>query len=60
MKKTLGRLVLLILGLWLVLTTVSCDGDVYVGVGVSGPYYGYPHGRYGYPYGGTVVVGRRF
>jgi hypothetical protein len=38
------------------LSTVSCGGSVYVGVGVAGPYYGYPYGP-GWPVGG-VVVGR--
>ena len=36
------------------LSTVSCGGSVYVGVGIAGPYYGHP---YGYP-GGGIMVGR--
>ncbi len=42
---------------WTALATVGCDGNVYVGVGIAGPYVGYP---YGYPYAGGVVVGRPF
>ena len=40
------------------LSTTGCKGNVYVGVGIAGPYYGYPYGPYGYPVGGGVVVGR--
>ena len=59
--KTMARLLLLLAVLWLILTTVSCTGNVYMGVGVAGPYVGYPYGgAYGYPYGGTVWVGRPF
>ncbi len=32
-------------------------GSISVGVGVAGPYGGYPYG-YPYPFGGGVVVGR--
>lgn len=61
MRKNLGKLLLTILAVLMLLTTISCEGTTYVGVGISGPYYGYPYGgRYGYPYGGTVWVGRHF
>ena len=59
MRRRLTRLALLLILGWLTLTSMACDGgQVYVGVGVSGPYHGYPHGR-GYGYG-TVRVGRYF
>ena len=57
------RLLVLAALLWVVLTTLSCSGTTYVGVGVAGPYAGYPYGGYGgygYPYGGGVYVGRPF
>jgi hypothetical protein len=38
------------------LSTTGCDSNVYVGVGIAGPYHGYPYGNpYRYPVG---VVGR--
>lgn len=41
-------------------STVSCSGNVYVGVGVAGPYYGHPY-RYPYPFPvGGVVIGRPY
>ncbi len=56
--KTIARLVLLAAVLSILLTTLSCSGgNVYVGVGVAGPYYGHPYGVSGPYYGGTFVVG---
>jgi hypothetical protein len=58
----LARLLLVAAVVGLLLGTVSCDGsNVYVGVGVAGPYAGYPYG-YGGMYGGAHggVYGRPF
>ena len=54
MWKRTWRGVLLAVVVASALSTVSCGGSVYVGVGVAGPYYGYP---YRYP-GGAIMVGR--
>jgi len=56
------RLLLIAAVAGLLLGTVSCDGsNVYVGVGVSGPYAGYPYGYGGMYGGGSVgVYGRPF
>ena len=57
----IGRILLLLAVLALVLPSTGCNGDVYVGVGVSGPWVGYPYGMGGYPYPhGGVYVGRPF
>ncbi|MDX1387564.1 MAG: hypothetical protein R3344_00115 [Acidobacteriota bacterium] len=57
--KTIVRLVLLAAVLSVLLTTTSCSGgNVYVGVGVAGPYWGYPVGTVPGPYyGGPFVIG---
>ena len=61
MRWRMTTWVLALLLLWIALTSLACEGgNVYVGVGVSSPYYGYPYGRYPGGYGGTIVVGRRF
>ena len=59
MKKW-AKLVPIVVVLTILLTTVSCQGNVYVGVSSVGPWTGYPYGGYGYPYGGGVVVGYPF
>jgi len=59
MKKKMAQLVLLLLMAWIVLSTLGCDGNVYVGVRVAGPYAGYPYGGYPGGYGG-VYVGRPY
>jgi hypothetical protein len=62
MKKILKRAwtgFLLAAAIVMTLSTTGCNGNVYVGVGIAGPYHGYPYGPYGYPVGG-VVVGRPF
>jgi hypothetical protein len=60
---SLARLLLVAAVFGMLLGTVSCDGsNVYVGVGVAGPYAGYP-GGYGGMYGGGAyggVYGRPF
>jgi hypothetical protein len=56
MRQTLVRLALLATVLWLLLSSASCNGNVYVGVAVPGPYVGYPYGHpHGpYPYGRPI------
>ncbi len=55
--KLVIRIVMVVALGWTVLASLSCDGNVYMGVSVAGPYAGYPYG--GYPYrGGGVYVGR--
>jgi hypothetical protein len=63
-KTTLARwarLVLLGIALGVVLATAGCEGgNVYVGVGVAGPYGGYYGPGYYHPVplpGGTHVIG---
>ena len=51
-----ARLLLLVAVVAISLATIACEGTVYVGVGVAGPWgYGGPYGPY--PPGGPVVVG---
>ena len=52
LMKRLFRITLLLVVAGTMLTSTGCDGNVYMGVSVAGPYYGYPYG--GYPYGGSV------
>ncbi len=59
-----ARVVLLLAALAGVLSATGCDGNVYMGVTVAGPYAGYPYGYGGYGgyrghYGG-VYMGRPF
>jgi len=66
-SKVVVKAVLILAVLGAMLATASCDGNVYMGVGVAGPYgYGHPYGMYGGGYGavpvygGGVYVGRPF
>lgn len=66
-SKILVKAVLILVVLCAMLAATSCDGNVYMGVGVAGPYgYGYPYGGYGGGYGavpvygGGIYVGRPF
>jgi hypothetical protein len=63
LMKRLTRIALLLVVAGTMLTATGCDGNVYMGVSVAGPYYGYPYGGYpygGYPYGGSVPIGRPY
>ena len=57
-----ARILLFLMALTGVLFTTGCDGNVYMGVSVAGPYSGYPYGYGGgyRGYGGGVYVGRPF
>ena len=66
-SKNVVKAILILAVACAMLATVSCDGNVYMGVGVAGPYgYGAPYGMYGGGYGavpvygGGVYVGRPF
>ncbi len=65
--KPVAKAILILAVLTAMLATASCDGNVYMSVGVAGPYgYGSPYGVYGGGYGavpvygGGVYVGRPF
>jgi hypothetical protein len=64
-SKTVLKGILIVAVLCAMLAATNCDGNVYMGVGVAGP-YGYPYGGYGPGYGavpvygGGVYVGRPF
>ena len=63
LMKRLFRITLLLVVAGTMLASTGCDGNVYMGVSVAGPYYGYPYGGYpygGYPYGGSVPIGRPY
>ena len=56
-----ARVLLYIAFVTVLLTSVTCQGNVYVGVSTAGPYAGYPYGGHPYGYGGgVVVVGRPY
>ena len=57
--RKIARFALLAAVLAVLVTTLSCSGgNVYLGVGVAGPYWGYPVGTVPGPYyGGSFVVG---
>jgi hypothetical protein len=57
MIRRIARLVLVVVLLTILLAAAGCDGNVYMSVGVAGPYGAYgPYGPYG-GWGGGVVIG---
>jgi hypothetical protein len=49
---------LLAVAVVMTLSTTGCGGNVYVGVGIAGPYYGYPYPGGPYPVGVGGWYGR--